>query len=90
MTSVLEVVKMIKIWGSGKIIHKKILIIMNKKSSLNISKAKQKLKWKPYYTISQSVKTTIEWYKKVYIEKKSPKKVTVDQIRNYFDNVKKN
>ena len=71
VTSVLEVVKkMIKIWGSGKIIHKKNFNYYEQKNlQLNISKAKQKLKWKPYYTISQSVKTTIDWYKKVYIEK---------------------
>ncbi len=92
VTSVFEVVKkMIKIWGSGKIVHKRNFKYYEQKNlQLNISKAKEKLKWKPYYSIYQSVLATTNWYKKVYIEKKSPKKVTLDQIIEYFEYVKKN
>ena len=75
VTSVLEVVKkIIKIWGSGKIIHKRNIKYYEQKNlQLNISKAKQRLKWKPYYSIYQSVLATTDWYKKVYIEKISKK-----------------
>ncbi len=92
VTSVLEVVKkIIKIWGSGKIIHKRNIKYYEQKNlQLNISKAKQRLKWKPYYSIYQSVLATTDWYKKVYIEKKSPKKITIDQIIEYFNYVTKN
>ena len=92
VTSVLNVVKtMIDIWGSGKIVYKKNFKFYEQKNlQLNILKAKKILKWEPYYTINQSVETTVDWYKQVYIKKKSPKEITIDQIKKYFNHAKKN
>ena len=92
VTSVYEVVnKIIKLWGSGKIIFKKNFKYYEQKNlQLNIEKVKKNLKWKPLLTINQSVKNTIDWYKDVYVDKKSPKEITKSQIIEYFKNVKKN
>ena len=89
VTSVFNVVKtMIDCWGSGKIVYKKNFKFYEQKNlQLNIFKAKKILKWKPYYSIKQSVETTVDWYKQVYIEKKSPKKITIDQIKKYLQYV---
>ena len=35
--------------------------------TLNINKAKEILNWSPKYSIAQSIKLTVEWYKYVYI-----------------------
>ena len=53
---------------------------------LNISKARQKLKWKPKYSVTQSVKVTTEWYKKTLIAKKHPLEITTEQINEYMKN----
>ena len=92
VTSVYEVVnRMIRIWGSGKIIYKKNFKYYEQQNlQLNISKVKKILKWKPRYSIYQSVKATVDWYKKVHNDKKSSKEVTIQQIEEYFDHVKKN
>jgi CDP-glucose 4,6-dehydratase len=92
VTSVYEVVnKIIKIWGSGKIIFKKNFKYYEQKNlQLNIEKAKKDLKWKPLLSINQSVKNTVDWYKEVHINKSSSQEVTKKQIIEYFENVKKN
>ena len=92
VTSVFDVVKkMVKAWGSGKIVYKKNFKYYEQKNlQLNISKVKEKLKWKPYYSINQSVKTTIDWYKEVHNQNQTPKKITINQIKKYFEDVKKN
>tara|TARA_B100001123_G_scaffold307965_1_gene344124 strand:- start:23 stop:1093 length:1071 start_codon:yes stop_codon:yes gene_type:complete len=91
VTSVHEVVKrIIVIWGSGKIkVRKNFKFYEQKNLQLNITKAEKILRWTPIYTISESIKTTIDWYKNVHIKKILPEKVTKDQILEYFKNVKK-
>ncbi len=91
VTSVYEVVnKIIKIWGSGKIKFKKNFKFYEQKNlQLNIAKAKKELKWKPIYTIGQSVKNTVDWYKDIHVNKKSSQEVTKNQILEYFIHVKK-
>ncbi len=91
VTSVYDVVnKIIKTWGSGKIrFKKKFKFYEQKNLQLNIEKAKKKLKWKPVYSINQSVENTVNWYKEIYLNKKSPKEVTKNQIIEYFSYVKK-
>ena len=82
---------MTKIWGSGKIIFKKNFKYYEQKNlQLNIEKVKKDLKWKPLLSINESVKNTVDWYKEVYMNKKSPQEVTKNQIIEYFKNVKKN
>ena len=87
-----EVVKkMTKIWGSGKISFKKNFKYYEQKNlQLNIEKVKKDLKWKPLLSIKQSVENTVDWYKEVHLNKKSPQEVTKNQIIEYFKNVKKN
>ena len=90
VTSVLEVVqKIIKFWGSGKILVKKNIKYYEQKNlQLNIKKAQKILKWNPVYSVSQSINTTTDWYKKILIDKLSPEEVTRQQINNFFKNVK--
>ena len=52
---------------------------------LDIVKARSKLNWKPKYSITESVKATTEWYKKILVNKESPLKITTEQIRDYMD-----
>ena len=52
---------------------------------LNSSKAIKLLKWKPTYSIKQSVKVTTRWYYDVLKKKKSPTVVTDQQIQDYMN-----
>ena len=90
VTSVLKVVKQItKIWGSGKIRFKKNFKFYEQKNlQLNISKAQKYLKWSPKYSISDSIKITVDWYKAVYKDGKSAAEITEKQIKSFFKNVK--
>ena len=65
--------------------NKKIKYYEQQNLQLNITKAQKKLKWQPNYTISKSISVTVDWYKKVLIEKKSPEEVTELQIKNFFE-----
>ena len=91
VTSVYEVVKkVINIWGSGKIkVKQNSKYYEQKNLQLNITKAKKILKWVPFYTITQSVKTTVEWYKNVHLGKITPRDATIKQIMEYYENAKK-
>ena len=91
VTSVYDVVKkMINIWGSGKIkVKKNFKFYEQKNLQLNITKAKKILKWSPFYSITQSVKSTVDWYSDVHFGKITPREITVNQINEYFKNVKK-
>ena len=51
---------------------------------LDIRKAKNRLKWKPKYSITESVNVTNEWYKKTLIEKQSPLEITTKQIKDFI------
>ena len=51
---------------------------------LDISKSKKFLKWSPTYNIKHSVKLSVDWYKKVLVNKEDPVKVTQDQIKKYM------
>jgi len=88
ITSVKTLVKyLINFWGKGKIKTSKNTFHEQKNLQLNIIKAKKFLKWLPTYNIKDSVKLTVDWYKKVLEEKEDPIKVTNDQIKKYmYDN----
>ena len=47
------------------------------------------LKWAPFYSINQSVKATVDWYREVYLGKISPREATINQITKYYRDVKK-
>ena len=67
----------------------RVKILKDKKSfhesrylSLNISKAKKELKWKPKLSFDQTLKLTSDWYKN-YLANNKIEKITADQIK-YF------
>ena len=76
----------INFWGSGKL--KKLSknnVYEQQNLQLNSSKAIKLLKWKPTYSIKQSVKVTTRWYYDVLKKKKSPSVVTDQQIQDYMN-----
>ena len=91
VTSVKTIVKyFIDFWGKGNfsISKKKYYEQMN--LQLDISKAKKYLKWSPTHNIKNSVKISVDWYKRVLVKKENPIKVTEDQIRKYMHDSKIN
>jgi CDP-glucose 4,6-dehydratase len=54
---------------------------------LSISKAKNKLDWKPVWGIDKTLEKTIEWAK-FYLEKKEIRDICIKQINEYQDLVK--
>ena len=90
VTNVLEIVKQIvKIWGKGKIKFKKKQKYYEQVNlQLNIEKSIKILKWKPKYSITQSIRTTTEWYKKVIDNDYSPEDITKRQILKFMNDVK--
>ena len=76
----------INFWGRGKIKVKKNKKFYEQENlQLNIYKSEKNLKWKPKYTIRESLKLTVDWYKNVLIKKKSPIDQTQSQIFKYLD-----
>ena len=51
---------------------------------LDISKSKQKLKWKPKLTIKQCLKLTVSWYRKVIKNNKVVSKIYEEKILNFM------
>ena len=85
VTTVKKIVQfIIKFWGKGKLIAKKNSFYEQANLQLNINKAKRYLKWSPTYNIKESVKITVDWYHQVLQQKKSPSKVTDNQIKRYM------
>ena len=87
LTNVENVVKkIIKYWGYGSYKKdKKIKYYEQKNLQLDIKKVKKKLNWSPKLSIDKSIRITIEWYKKVLIDRKLPIEITEDQILEYME-----
>lgn len=85
VTSVIKIVKYaIKSWGHGELlINKEKKLYEQTNLQLNIDKSKKILKWKPKYKIRDSIKLTIEWYKKVLSKDIAAEEITKKQIRDY-------
>jgi len=85
VTSVIKIVKYaIKYWGHGELlINKKKKLYEQTNLQLNINKSKKNLKWKPKYKIRNSIKLTIEWYKKVFNKEITAEEITRKQISDY-------
>ena len=85
VTSVIKIVKLaIKSWGHGELtINKEKKLYEQTNLQLNIDKSKKILKWKPKYKIQDSVKLTIEWYKKVLSKEITAEEITKKQISDY-------
>ncbi|MDB4820762.1 CDP-glucose 4,6-dehydratase [Candidatus Pelagibacter sp.] len=90
VTNVLKIVKeIVKFWGKGKISFKKNQKYYEQTNlQLNIEKSMKILKWQPKYNITKSVEVTVDWYKKVLIEKLSVEKITEKQIKDYMHECK--
>ena len=50
---------------------------------LNLDKSMQKLMWKPIFSLEETIQATIYWYKEVFLNRKSPLKITAEQIDKY-------
>ncbi len=91
--SVLDVLKEIKKnWKNFK--WKKIKFKKNKLKeakllSLNCKKVNKILKWKLSMNFSQTIKTTIEWYKNYYNKKENAFLITSKQIKEYQKKIEK-
>jgi len=75
----------IKRWGSGRWvdIHNPHDLHESRWLSLDISKAKKKLKWKPRWGIGKAIQKTVEWYKSV--DTQDAYRLCAQQIREYID-----
>ena len=74
----------------------KIKITKEKKSfkeahllSLNINKSKKELNWRPVLDFQNTIKFTVNWYKKFY-KKENMKKFSLIQIKKFEKLKKKN
>ena len=56
---------------------------------LNSKKVKQKIKWNPILSFSETIKLTADWYKK-YLDKKNMEFVTKSQVVDYLKNIMEN
>ncbi|MCP4147161.1 MAG: CDP-glucose 4,6-dehydratase [bacterium] len=82
--------KVIKLWGSGTIndisdktqFHEATLL------SLDISKARHRLHWRPTLTLNETIKFTVQWYQK-RAEKEDMHEFGVKQIKDYMKKAKK-
>ena len=75
----------IKDWGSGKWldVHEAGDLHEAKLLSLDISKAKKELKWRPRWGIEKAIRMTIDWYKN--FDKEGAYQLCVRQIEEYVD-----
>jgi CDP-glucose 4,6-dehydratase len=64
---------------------KKINFYENKNLQLNSNKSKKYLKWNSKYSVLQSIKLTSEWFKDLYLNKKSPVELTKNQINSFIN-----
>jgi len=87
VTSVKEIAELaLKFWGDGEIIIKNTKKFYEQENlQLNISKSKNILKWKPKYSIKESVKLTVDWYRNIFKEIGSVEDETHRQIKDYMN-----
>jgi CDP-glucose 4,6-dehydratase len=83
--------KIIKTWGSGSIrdisdknqFHEATLL------SLDISKARQRLHWRPALTLDETIDFTVQWYKKFAASGAGPMyELAVQQLNYYTQNAR--
>ncbi len=86
---VIDVVnEIIKCYQKGNVICNKIdnlheaTLLM-----LNIEKAKKELNWTPLYDANEAIKQTVDWYKNYYQNNNDMLGYTLNQIKNYEENI---
>jgi len=88
-TSILSVKSLvksiIKIWGDGQLEIKRIKNQPKEQQilQLNLDKSMQKLKWRPIFTLQDTIEVTIYWYKEIFLKKKNPVDISKLQISSY-------
>ena len=86
--TVIQVVKYIeKYWDNIKWKIKKSSFFESKLLKLNSNKAQRLLRWKCKLSLKESLKITIEWYKKYY-QKKNVYKISLETLKKYLDHKK--
>ncbi len=86
VTSVMQIANfVVNFWGKGKIIFKnKKKFYEQENLQLNIFKSKKILKWRPKYSIKDSVNITVSWYKNILHKKVKIEDITLKQINDYM------
>lgn len=90
--TVAEVSKMVtELYGKGKVfvgepspLHEAGLLM------LNIEKAAEVLNWTPTLTANEAIRNTVEWYRHFYAQDVDMYKFTMNQIKEYEENIKWN
>lgn len=87
VTSVKQIAEMaLETWGKGKLNIKNTNKFYEQENlQLNILKSKKILKWRPKYSIKESVNLTVNWYKNVNENKNNVENETIKQINNYMN-----
>lgn len=81
--------KACKYYDKGEVvIHKRDNLHEANLLMLNIEKAEKVLGWTPTYTADEAVKNTIEWYKHFYAKDVDMYEFTMNQIKEYEENIK--
>lgn len=81
--------KIIKKWGNGTISITKNYLHEAKYLRLDSSKISNILKWKPTYSIEESIDETVNWYLEYKKNKKIVRDYSISQIENYISKASK-
>ena len=81
--------KIIKKWGSGTINLKRTNLHEAKSLRLDSSNIANILKWRPTYSIEESIDETVNWYLHYNENKKTIRDYTISQIGNYVSKANK-
>lgn len=77
--------RVLELWGEGDYTLRDAVQHESRMLELDSTKATVELKWKPTFNTEEAIAYTVDWYKKVLVEKKDPLKVTRDQIVDFFE-----
>lgn len=79
--------RIVRAWGEGEWEYVSDSLVRNlheaKVLTLNISKAKNRLGWRPVLTMDQTVKMTVDWFKEFHHSSSDIFRFSLSQIRNY-------
>ena len=83
--------KVCEYYGQGKVVvHKRDDLHEANLLMLNIEKAEKVLGWIPTYTANQAVEKSVEWYRHFYQKDTDMYNFTMEQIKEYEENIKWN
>ncbi len=83
--------EVVKIWGSGEVVHKVEKTAMHEAGllALNCDKARNALGWEAVWGFEPAVRATIEWYRKAGDPRADVLSFTRGQIRQYLEDAKR-